>query len=508
MARVTCYDGVGCIGGNKILLEDGETKLWLDFGMDFGRMGRFYEEYLKPKSSTGIYELVQMRLLPPILDLYRDELICSNVADPWDGMETQTVGRINGIVLSHAHLDHVGLLPYIRSDIPIYCSAMTFAITKAIQDTGTGASSQYCYIKQPKESKPGGLITFSGATGAQRRPFVFSRGCPSQFSEFEVSASGRALKQTQGLSCGGLKVRSFPVDHSLYGACAWAVETSVGSVVYTGDLRCHGGQADLTWKFAEEVAKLKPRALIIEGTRIDKDDTCTEGQVHERALEEVGKAKGLVVADFGPRNIERLATFLEIGRQTGRRLVLLRKDAYLLDQMAMADDDGEVPSLQDEYISIYEEYASSSYSWKTAIDEKYRGKLLKPRTVAGSQGDFICCFSFWDVNELAYIKPVAGSIWIYSSCEPFNEEMRIDVGRLREWLCEYGVRLLGDPRADEKNPFHASGHACRSDLLKLIEIIRPQTVIPVHTEKPELYAEALEGKCEVVLPERGVPINL
>jgi len=59
MARITCFDGVGCIGGNKLLVEDGKTKLWLDFGLDFGRMGSFYEEFLKPKGCMGL------RFLPP-----------------------------------------------------------------------------------------------------------------------------------------------------------------------------------------------------------------------------------------------------------------------------------------------------------------------------------------------------------------------------------------------------------------------------------------------------------
>ncbi|MCL6630391.1 MAG: hypothetical protein K6U00_12415, partial [Armatimonadetes bacterium] len=60
MVRITCYDGVRCIGGNKILLEDDDTKLWLDFGLNFGRMSMYYEEYLKPKNCLGLYEPVQM----------------------------------------------------------------------------------------------------------------------------------------------------------------------------------------------------------------------------------------------------------------------------------------------------------------------------------------------------------------------------------------------------------------------------------------------------------------
>ncbi|MCX6375609.1 MAG: exonuclease, partial [Armatimonadetes bacterium] len=308
--------------------------------------------------------------------------------------------------------------------------------------------------------------------------------------------------------CGGLKISRFPVDHSVYGACAWTIETSGGPVVYTGDLRCHGGHGDLTWKFAAEAAKLKPRALIIEGTRIKDDTTSTEAGVRDRALDEVRKAKGLVVADFGARNIERLASFLAIARATGRRLLLLDKDVYLLECMASAAEAGDVPSLDDDSTGLYAEYAASSAAWKKGIRERYGGKLVSPREVAASQRDYICCFSFFDVNELAYIRPAPGSIWIYSSCEAFNEEMRIDMKRLRAWLDLYHMVFMGGDEKDRNNPFHVSGHACKSDLLKLIETIQPQTVIPVHTEHPEIYAEELKGKCEVILPERGGPIEL
>ncbi|HUV05445.1 MAG TPA: MBL fold metallo-hydrolase RNA specificity domain-containing protein [Armatimonadota bacterium] len=512
MARLTCYDGVGCIGGNKILLEDGGTKLWLDFGTNYSQWGKFYEEYLKPKTCAGLYEPIQMGLLPPIRDLYREDDLVYPDADPWHGIEAQSIGDVRGILLSHAHLDHMGMLPYVHKEIPVYCSGMTFAVATVTQETGTGASVQYCRVKSPKLTETG--LTLSGASGPiEPRPFVFVAGCPGgAFSEFRSDEPARGkLGPAAGerpLKCGDLKVRAFPVDHSIYGACAWAIETSAGCVVYTGDLRCHGRQAELTWRFAEEAGKLKPRVLIIEGTRIDKEDTRSEEQVRQRALDEVKKAKGLVVADFGPRNIERLALFLDIAKETGRTLLLTPKDAYLLKYMALAAGNGDVPSLNDQSIAIYSEYEASTSAWKKGINEKYPEKLIRPENVAKHQDKFICCFSFFDVNELAYIKPVAGSIWIYSSCEAFNEDMRIDLVRLGEWLRHHEMVFMGGDDEDEKNPFHASGHACRSDLLKLVDIIRPEVVIPVHTEKPELFKEALAGRCGVLLPERGVPIDL
>ena len=516
MTSITCYDGVGCIGGNKILLEDGATRLWLDFGTNFGLMGKFYEEYLKPKGCLGIYEPIQMGLLPPIRDLYRCDQLCG-LADPWTGLESHKIGDVAGILLSHAHMDHVGGLHYVREDIPIFSSAMTLATAKATQDTGANAPDQYCYTTPYEECDTGELkAAYYGRNPSVSRQYVFVDETPSdEFNEFwnatpgSLSEKGRKHESfpiAVTSSVGGLNLRRFPVDHSVYGACAWAIETSAGWVVYTGDIRCHGGNADLTWKFAEEAAKLKPIALIIEGTRIDSDSTYTEREVRDRALDEVAGTKGLVIADFGPRNVERLASFLEIARETGRKLLLLPKDVYLLEKMALASPD--VPSMDDPAILVYAKYEASSNNWKKMLKGAYESRMMNARQVSESQDKAICCFSFFDVNELAYIRPVAGSTWIYSSCEPFSEDMQLDFDRLGEWIKLFDMGFpSGDPRQDESNPFHVSGHACREHLLKVIDIIDPQVVIPVHTEKPDLYAQSLAGR-KVILPERGIPIAL
>lgn len=521
MISVTCYDGVATVGGNKILLEDGDTKLWLDFGLDFGRMGLFYEEFIQPKTCTGIYEQVRMGLLPPVRDLYRSDLVSSKI-DPWPGTEYREIGDVAGILLSHAHVDHIGALPFVRPDISIYSSAMTLAIAKASQDTGIGgAAAQYCYTAPYEETETGELKSMSHTRmPSQARPYVFVGETPTAaFSEFwmctPASLTDRGRKHECGpigatSSCGGLKIRRFPVDHSVYGASAWAIETSEGTVVYSGDLRCHGGHADSTWKFAEEVAKLEPKMLIIEGTRVESDTTATEDQVRGRALDEVKKAMGLVVADFGARNVERLVSFLQVAKDTGRKLILTEKDAYLLDAMARADSNGEIPLLDDKAILIYTKYEAASFNWKKQLREKYASKMVRPEQVRVNQSKAIICFSFFDVNELAYIEPVPGSIWIYSTCEPFCEEMEMDLEKLKNWLEHYGVALLGvtEEGQEEKSPFHVSGHACRSDLLKIIDIIHPEKLVAIHTPAPELYAEAIGDRCQVILPERGSSIRV
>lgn len=103
-----------------------------------------------------------------------------------------------------------------------------------------------------------------------------------------------------------------PVDHSIPGACAWAIETNSGWIVYSGDLRLHGKRTHLTRKFIEEVAKLHPRVLIIEGTNVRKPANVSENDVYQNGLKAIQSAKGLVFADFSAKDIDRLLTFFRL----------------------------------------------------------------------------------------------------------------------------------------------------------------------------------------------------
>jgi len=152
-------------------------------------------------------------------------------------------------------------------------------------------------------------------------------------------------------------VRFFPVDHSVFGAGAFAVETCEGWIAYTGDLRLHGGRAHLTRAAIRGLAAMRPLALLTEGTRAGEGAGTIEEEVHENILSAVKGARGLVIADFGPRNIERLLTMDSIARETARWLVVLPKDSYLLEAMALACPRMLPPQLLSRLL-IYQEFRS------------------------------------------------------------------------------------------------------------------------------------------------------
>ncbi|MEM2546637.1 MAG: MBL fold metallo-hydrolase, partial [Candidatus Bathyarchaeia archaeon] len=106
---LTFYGGVNEIGGNKILLTDRDTKIFLDFGMSFALKRQYYSPpFLSPKSEKSLLEL---GILPKIDGVYR--------------FEEGKGAEVDAIFISHGHMDHSAYLSFIKREIPVYCGETT-----------------------------------------------------------------------------------------------------------------------------------------------------------------------------------------------------------------------------------------------------------------------------------------------------------------------------------------------------------------------------------------------
>lgn len=451
MTSLTFYGGVNEVGGNKILLEDKGTKVFLDFGKSFTRRAKYFEEYLKPRQSNGIVDLLTTGLVPDIEGVYRDDLM-------------EKAGRklvapdIDAVLLTHAHADHADYISYLHEKIPIYMGSTCHMLLQAIQDRSSSDFEREVLEYKPVNSK---------------------RGDPRIQRKIQTFRSGKKFK------IGSLEIQPIHVDHSVPGAYGFIIYTSEGPVVYTGDIRLHGTKYQMTEEFIKEAKASKPVALLCEGTRITEEPTNeSEELVYTEANKVISKTRNLIFADFNFKDIDRVRTFYNIAKENGRKLVVKIRDCHYLKYLSQ-DPNLNLPNYDDENIVIYKpKYRSGTYA-----DSDYTGDdslfASQPNAKTASelsenQSKYLCALGYFQFTSLIDLKPKAGMPYIHSASEPYNEEQMLSQERVDNWIGHFGMK---------KYQIHCSGHAKGQDLFDVVKEIDAKMLYPIHTESPTEYVK-------------------
>ena len=435
---LTFYGGVNEIGGNKILLRDRDTRVFFDFGMSFTAKKQFYSPpFLSPKNEISLQEL---GILPKIQGIYRFD---------------ETPPETNAVFLSHGHLDHSAYLSFIKREIPVYCGETTQTILRTLSD-----------IRRADLEFNVGDINFN----------VFRTGSKIQIDNLEVEP--------------------IHVDHSIPGAYGFLIHTSNGTIVYTGDFRDHGAKPEMTQEFVERAREAEPVAVVTEATNMIGATVSNEVEVEEKLDKIASQVDGIMLAEFGYSDVDRLNTFYRMARKNNRCLAVSLKQAYLLDALRN-DVNLQVPALDDEGLLIFRKSKKRYDKWENKLIERFDGggKIFDVFEVSKQQCNMVLAVSFYDFEELNNIQPLAGSCYVLSASEPFNEEMEIDYERLVNWLSHYGL---------PQYHVHVSGHMMPLQLKAALKRMNTKRIFPVHTEKAELFKRFMgDTKGEVTLVEKA-----
>ncbi len=395
-ARVVFLGGVGEVGRNMACVELAGRILIVDVGLSFPHA-----------------EMPGIDLVLPDFEYVRDK------AD-----------RIEAVVLTHGHQDHIGALPYLLRDLertlPVYGTAFTLALLD-------------------------GQLEEHGVRGR---------------AEFRTVIPGEAAKT------GPFSMRFMRVTHSIPDGMAVAIDTPFGSILHTGDFKIDqtpldGRPTDLH-ALAEE-ANRGVHLLLSDSTNAEEAGyTPSERSVGPVITDIVARAPKLVVVACFSSHIHRIQQVVNAARANERVVAFLGRSmhqsveaARQLGLLAVPDDD----------LVLIEE-----------VDKLDPSRVVVIST--GSQGEPYSALSLMAAREHKWVKLGEGdTVVLSSSLIPGNEPA---IHRVVDGLYRTGADVFHVPAA----PVHASGHAAAEELRLMLSLVRPRWFIPIHGERRHLSHHA------------------
>lgn len=431
MVDVVIHRGADMIGGTCVEVCSGGTRLVLDVGMPLMHPGGAAFDQNALKGKTGP-ELLEMGVLPAVEGLYA-----------WQ------TPSVDGVLVSHAHMDHYGLLEHVHPDIPVWMGAGT---QKLIELTAF-----YTHRENPL-----------------KRTELFHW----QQDPFRV---------------GAFTVTPHLVDHSSFGAFAFEIAAEGRRLFYSGDFREHGflGKAmDILY------AKVAPGvdALLMEGTMLGRaaGRVQTEEELSQEATELCkGTDKAVLVYQSG-QNVTRAVAFYKAAVRSGRWFI---PDIYMADVLAGL---GECPggnSLPWPGKPGFDK-ARVWYPWRLMkllerkgrrdILDRFSGSEVLPEAMTAHPEKVMLFVRPGMEDDIARIPGLHGGTLLYSLWEGYRESDR--TAAFLKAMEALGITV--------KN-LHTSGHADIPSLQRMADKLQPKKILPIHTLHPKDYAGLFNFPVEI-----------
>ncbi len=412
--EICAVGGYGEVGKSMTAVNvDGEVVIF-DVGLHMPNYIKYTEEEPTELKKLSRKELIKAKAIPDdsIIEEWREKVVA--------------------IVPSHAHMDHIGAVPYIapRYDAPIICTPFAAEVLKAIvkdQD-----------IEMPNEIKP-----------------------------LNVNSS---IKLTENL-----KLEFINMTHSTPQTIVAALHTKYGAILYSNEFKLDNtptlGQKP-NYEALQKLSEKGIKAEIVDALYAHEAIKMPSESVAKEMLRDVlfgldTKGKGIIITTFSS-HIARIKSAIDFAKKLNRKVVILGRS---LTKYCTAAENSGVFNFSKEGVEIIK-YPKAVMRSLDKIQKEGKEKYLILMT--GHQGEPNALLSKIADGKIDF--KLDGNDHIIFSCNtiptPINIEHR---KKLEDKLKTFGVRMF--------KGIHISGHGAREDIRDLINLTKPEVLLPANSEK-------------------------
>lgn len=369
-------------------------------------------------------------------------------------IEGLTHGDISksALLITHYHGDHIGRITSLPKDLPIYMGKV-------------GHEIQTVYSNHMK------FVNETHREMVKRLPSI------------------QTFREGEGFKLGPFNILPVTVDHSAFDAYAFKIVADDVSVYHTGDFRLHGFRSGKTDKLMQQYVG-KVDYVVCEGTNVARPEakSKTESALQKDFVSLFKENKGCVIY-LSSTNIDRLFSLYHAAIKAGRPFYVDAYQKQMMDVVAKGDSIWARSSWYQYgkdapqaliYDRIDKNHFFVSDKFKKYLTQRGYVLIARPNERFGHL-----------LEQIPGEKKKVLSMWN---------------GYLKEGTDAYNENLA-KALDDDYEYLHTIGHIDVNDLRHFFQLLQPKAIIPIHTDKPEEFANQFSNEWPVVLLKDGEGIS-
>ena len=417
MMNFKIHRGTKEIGGSCVEVWTANTRILLDFGMPLVNRDGSEFDFSKYKNLTT-HELIEREVLPDIKGLYD---------------ETDKI--IDGVIISHPHMDHYGLCNFINRNVKFYLGEATHKIIE-----------------------------------------ISNLFMPQQIN----IVNANYFEKEKKFQIGDISITPYWADHSAFDAYSFLVEADGKSLFYSGDFRSHGRKAN-AFKWFTHNAPQHVDYLLLEGTTIGRESKPfkTETEIENDFVKVFKEQNKINLIYTSGQNIDRIVSIYRACIKTNKILVV---DVYVAKILKELSTFAKIPYPSKEFKNLkvmfpyYTSRRLKNEGNKTILYQFTNYKITKEEI--SNQADKIVMLVRPSMQkDLENIKGIDGGNLIYSMWEGYLQKS--GTKKLLDYLTNRNFTI---------HKIHTSGHADTQTLKQMVEAIKPKNIVPIHTFSKSEYS--------------------